>query len=31
MMYWVGLGIVMLIAYGLIILEEKVNDQTGKR
>lgn len=31
MMYWIGLGIVMLIAYGLIVLEERVNDEAGKR
>jgi hypothetical protein len=30
MMYWIGLGIVMLIAYGLIVLEERVNDKAGK-
>jgi hypothetical protein len=26
MMYWIGIGLVMLITYGLIRLEEKVND-----
>lgn len=26
MMYWVGIGVIMLIAYGLIRLEERVND-----
>ena len=30
MIYWIGLGIVMLIAYGLIVLEERVNDQASK-
>ena len=26
MMYWFGIGVIMLIAYGLIRLEERVND-----
>ena len=26
MMYWIGIGIVMLITYGLIVWEDKVND-----
>jgi hypothetical protein len=26
MMYWIGIGLVMLITYVLIRLEEKVND-----
>lgn len=26
MMYWIALGIIMLIAYGLIVWEDKVND-----
>ena len=30
MMYCIGLGLVMLIAYGLIVLEERVNDQASK-
>jgi len=29
MWFWVGLAVVMLIAYGIIRLEEKVND--GRR
>ena len=29
MLYWVGLGAIMVVAYGLIRWEEKVND--GKR
>ena len=31
MMYWVGLGVIMLVAYALIVIEERVNDQAGKR
>lgn len=30
MMYWIGLATVMLIAYALIVLEDKVNDKAGK-
>ena len=30
MMYILGLAIVMLVAYGLIVLEERVNDQASK-
>jgi len=30
MMYWIGLGTVMLIAYALILLEEKINDKASK-
>jgi hypothetical protein len=26
MMYWIGIGLVMLITYGLIVWEDKVND-----
>jgi len=26
MMYWIGLSIVLLIAYALIVLEERIND-----
>jgi hypothetical protein len=27
MMYWVGLGIVMALAYGLIVWEDKINNE----
>jgi len=27
MMYWVGLGIVMALAYGLIAWEDKINNE----
>jgi len=30
MMLAIGLGIVMLIVYGLIVLEERVNDEASK-
>ena len=30
MMYVLGLAVVMLVAYGLIVLEERVNDQASK-
>ena len=26
MSYWIALGVIMLIAYGLIVWEDKVND-----
>jgi hypothetical protein len=29
-MYLIGLGIVMLVAYGLIVLESRVNDKASK-
>jgi len=25
MLYWIGIGVILLVAYGLIILEERVN------
>ena len=31
MMYWLGLGVVMLVAYILIVVEERVNDKASKR
>ena len=30
MMYWVGLAVVILVVYGLIVLEERVNDKADK-
>ena len=30
MMYILGLGVVLLVAYGLIVLEERVNDEASK-
>lgn len=30
MMYCIGLGVVMLVAYCLIVLEERVNDEASK-
>jgi len=30
MMLAIGLGVVMLVAYGLIVLEERVNDEASK-
>ena len=29
-MYCIGLGTVMLVAYALILLEEKINDKASK-
>ena len=30
MMFILGLAVVMLVAYGLIVLEDRVNDQASK-
>lgn len=30
MMLVIGLGVVMLVAYGLIVLEERVNDEANQ-
>ena len=30
MMFILGLAVVMLVAYGLIVLEERVNDEASK-
>jgi hypothetical protein len=27
MSYWLGLGLVMMLAYGLIVLEDKINGE----
>jgi len=27
MSYWIGLGVVMLIVYGLIVWEDKINNE----
>jgi hypothetical protein len=27
MIYWIGLGLVMMIAYGLIVWEERINNE----
>jgi hypothetical protein len=27
MSYWIGLGLVMMIAYGLIVWEDKINGE----
>ena len=27
MSYWIGLGLVMMIAYGLIVWEERINNE----
>jgi hypothetical protein len=27
MSYWIGLGIVMLVVYGLIVWEDKINNE----
>ena len=27
MMYWIGLGLILLVAYGLIVWEDKINNE----
>ena len=27
MMYWVALGLILLVAYGLIVWEDKINNE----